>query len=68
MAPTVVAKSGMGRMLVSRLTMPMPVPTPATATPMGRPMAITEPNARISTITAKPRPMASVCGGSNPAR
>ena len=45
--------------------MPAPIPTPNSATPIGRPMASTEPNARISTTMANAMPMSSDSGGSN---
>ncbi len=64
-APSVVAKSGMVIQLLNRATRLEPTPTPNRAMPMGNPMASTEPNARMSTMMAKPRPMSSDDGGSN---
>ena len=47
---TTAAMSVMSPMLVAR---------PSSAVPMGRPIAITDPNASSSTITAASRPMSS---------
>ena len=44
MAPSVTAKSGTDMTFESRVMMPAPIPTPNSATPIGRPMAGTEPN------------------------
>ncbi len=46
----------------------MPPTTPNTATPIGSPIANTEPVAKIKMTTAKASPMSSDSGGSNPAR
>ena len=63
------AKSGMVVMLLRRLTRPTaPVITPASAIPIGRPIASTDPKARISTTIANARPMSSVSGGASSAR
>ena len=60
-------KSGMLTTLLRRTIRPIPAPTPPSATAIGRPMARTDPNARISTTMAKARPMNSVAGGSKTA-
>ena len=44
------------------------MPTPPRATAMGKPMASTDPNATMSTTTAKAMPISSVWGGSIDAR
>ena len=67
-APIVVANSGIDRTFDRTTVSAMPTPTPATATASGSPMAITDPNATISTTMAKARPMNSDCGGSNSLR
>ncbi len=66
MMAIVGAKSGMLITLLSRVSRPMPTPTPAMATPIGMPMASTEPNDTMRITMAKARPMSSVSGGSNP--
>ena len=68
MMPMIEEKSGMERTLLSRPAMMEPTTMPARAVPMGRPMASTEPNARISTMMAKARPSTSELGGSNSAK
>ena len=67
MIPRNVVKSGMLKTLLRMTIMPIPAPTPPSATAIGRPIARTEPKARISTMMAKARPMNSVSGGSNTA-
>ena len=67
-APRKVVKSGILKMLLRMTIRPSPAPTPPRATAIGRPIASTEPKARISTMTAKASPMNSVFGGSNTAR
>ena len=67
MIPRKVVKSGMLTTLLRMTIMPIPAPTPPSATAMGRPIARTEPKARINTMMAKARPMNSVLGGSNTA-
>ena len=64
-APMVVANSGIDITLDRTTASARPRPTPATATASGRPIAITEPNAKIRTTTANASPMNSDCGGSN---
>ena len=63
--PIVVAKSGMVNTLLSRVSATEPAAMPASAVPIGRPVASTEPNARVRMITAKPRPSSSDDGASN---
>ena len=68
MTPINGANSGIVNRLVSKATRPNPpAPTPATAIPIGRPIASTDPNARISTTTANARPISSDSGGWNSA-
>ena len=62
MIPRKVVKSGMLKTLLRMTIRPIPAPTPPRATAMGRPIARTEPKARISTTMAKARPMNSVVG------
>ena len=62
MTPRVVAKSGMVITLLSRAMRALPMPMPARATPMGRPIASTEPKARIRMTMAKARPSTSEDG------
>ena len=45
-----------------------PLKMPASATPMGRPMASTEPKAMMRMMMAKPMPSASDDGTSNSAK
>ena len=68
MAPKKVVKSGILTTLLRMTIRPRPAPTPPRATAIGRPIARTEPKARINTMTAKARPMNSVFGGSNTAK
>ena len=68
MMPMIEEKSGMDRTLLSRPAMMEPTTMPASAVPMGRPMASTEPNARIRMMMAKARPSTSELGGSNSAK
>ena len=63
--PRVVAKSGIESRWLSRAMRALPMPMPARATPMGRPMASTEPKARIRMTIAKARPRTSEDGGLN---
>ncbi len=65
MTPRVVAKSGMLVRLDSSASRMEPTPMPPRATPMGRPMASTEPNATIRMTMANARPNSSDDGGSN---
>ena len=52
--PSVVVKSGIGQDVAEqRDDDATPVPMPASATPIGRPMASTEPKARIRMTMAK---------------
>src|SRR5215203_5199965 len=55
-------------MCVRRPLIVVPTPMPARATPTGRPMASTEPNARIRMTMAKARPRTSDDGASNSAK
>ena len=68
MIPRTVASLGMVKTLLRSRVIPMPAATPPSATAIGRPMASTDPNARIRTTMAKARPRSSVCGGSITAR
>ncbi len=63
--PIVVAKSGMVNTLLSRVSATEPAAMPASAVPIGKPVASTEPNARVRMITAKPMPSSSEDGASN---
>ena len=65
MAPIVVANSGIFVTFDRRVMRPTPVPTPPSATAMGRPIASTEPKAKISTTIANDRPINSEDGGTN---
>jgi len=66
--PSRIVSSGMVTTRLSSTIEPIPAPTPPSATAMGRPMASTDPNARMSTTTAKAMPISSVSGGSTDAR
>ena len=68
MMPRNVAKSGIVKTLLSSVMMALPRPMPNSATPIGRPMASTEPNATIRMTIAKPTPSASDDGSSNSAK
>jgi hypothetical protein len=68
MTATVVAKSGMERTLLRMPTREVPSPMPARAIPIGRPMASTDPKARIKTMMAKAMPSSSELGTSNSAK
>ncbi len=68
MMPRNVAKSGIVKTLLSSVMAALPMPMPNRATPMGRPMASTEPNATIRMTMAKPTPSASDEGSSNSAK
>ena len=68
MTPMVEAKSGMVTTCDSSPAMIVPLKMPARATPMGRPMASTEPKAMIRMMMAKPMPSASDDGTSNSAK
>ena len=66
--PMVEAKSGMETTCDSRPAIIVPLKIPARATPMGRPIASTEPKAMIRMMMAKPMPSASDDGTSNSAK
>ena len=65
MTPIVVVKSGMVTTCDSNPTSIVPEKMPASATPIGRPIASTEPNAMMRMMIAKPTPSASEDGTSN---
>ncbi len=68
MMPINGANSGIDTPFDIRLTRPKPpVPTPARATPMGIPIAITDPNETTRITMAKAKPISSLSGGSNSA-
>ena len=67
MTPIVEVKSGMSTTWDSRPAMIEPETMPARATPIGRPIASTEPKAMIRMTMAKPMPSASDDGTSNSA-
>ncbi len=67
MIPRKVAKSGISMRFESRPTTIEPAAIPARATPIGRPMASTEPKATTRITMAKAMPRASVEGSSNSA-
>ena len=64
-APIDTANSGIANRFESSEVSAVPTPTPAPATAIGSPIASTEPNARISTTTAKASPMNSDSGALN---
>ena len=68
MMPMTDAKSGIEKMLLSRPAMIVPTPMPASAVPTGKPMASTEPKARMRTMMAKAKPSVSELGGSKSAK
>ena len=68
MRPMNWAVSGTVNRWLRPTMMLVPMPMPNNATPTGRPMASTEPNARIRMTMAKPRPRASDDGCSNSAK
>ena len=68
MTPRNVAKSGTDKTLLSRVTSAVPMPMPKSATPTGRPMASTDPNATIKMTMANARPSVSDDGVSNSAK
>ena len=68
MIPIVDVKSGMLTTLESRPVMIEPDTIPARATPIGSPIASTEPKAMIRITIAKPIPSASDDGTSNSAK
>ncbi len=63
--PSVVAKSGMGTVFDRSVSRIEPTPIPPRATPIGSPIARTEPNAVMRMTMAKARPSSSESGGSN---
>ena len=66
--PRIVANSGTDMTLLMSAMNAEPMPMPNRATPMGRPMASTEPNATIRMTMANARPSASDEGVSNSAK
>ena len=68
MMPRKVANSGTEKTLLSSVVSAVPIPIPKSATPTGRPMARTDPNATIRMTMAKPRPRSSDDGSSNSAK
>ena len=68
MIPIVDVKSGMSTTLDSSPASIEPDTMPARATPIGSPIASTEPKAMIKMTIAKPRPSASDDGTSNSAK
>ena len=68
MIPRKLVKSGTSPTLLRIAINPIPIATPPRATAIGRPMARTDPKAKINTTMAKASPMNSVSGGSNTAR
>ena len=60
-----MAKSGIRKMFERIVAIIDPTMMPASATPMGSPMASTEPNATTRITMAKARPSASDSGSSN---
>ncbi len=58
-------KSGIDRTCESSVTNAAPVARPTTAVPIGRPIASTEPKARIRMIIAAINPYSSEAGSSN---
>ena len=67
-APSVIAKSGTDMTFDSSEMMPAPMPTPNRATPMGRPIARTDPNDTMRMTMANESPISSDSGGSNSPR
>ncbi len=68
MTPMKGANSGMVMTLLSRVVTAEPRPMPNRATPMGRPMASTEPNAAMRMTMANARPSSSAVGSSKSAK
>ncbi len=66
--PSTVAKSGMVNTLLSSATEMPPMPMPNSDTPTGRPIASTEPKARIRMTMANANPRISDDGLSNSAK
>jgi hypothetical protein len=54
--------------LLSSVTIAVPSPTPNSATPIGRPIASTEPNAMIRITIANAKPSASANGAESSAK
>ena len=65
--PSVVATSGMVNRFEARVTTKTPTPMPPKAVPIGRPIANTEPKAKMRITMAKARPSTSEVGASNSA-
>ena len=65
--PSVVAKSGMVKMLETNVATSTPAAIPPNAVPIGKPMANTEPNAKIKITMANARPSTSDVGVSKAA-
>ena len=68
MTPMNGAKSGTSMRWLARMTSAPPRPMPNSATPTGRPIASTDPNATIRMMMAKARPNSSADGCSNSAK
>ena len=60
-----VASFGMDIRLLTTATIPEAIRRPRRAMPMGRPIAMTDPNAMTRMMTAARRPSASLSGSSN---
>ena len=67
MSPTNGAKSGTSMRWLATITKAPPRPIPNRATPMGRPMASTDPKAAMRMTMANARPNSSAWGCSNSA-
>ena len=68
MRPMNWAVSGTVKRWLRPMTMLVPMPMPKRATPTGRPMASTDPNARMRITMAKAMPSVSEDGCSNSAK
>ena len=65
MATMDVASFGIDMRLLTSATMPEATSRPSSAMPIGRPMAMTDPNASTRMMTAARRPRASLSGMAN---
>ena len=68
MMPRNLVNSGIAKTLLSSVTSVVPMPIPNSATPTGRPMASTDPKARMRMTRANATPRISDEGSSNSAR
>ncbi len=68
MMPRNVANSGIAITLLRSVMIAVPIPMPNSATPIGRPIASTEPNATIRMMIANASPSTSEDGCSNSAK